>query len=168
MIPAAKLMKQLGERYPEMTIAAEQKDFDTLLKGLADGTYQYIILPYIPDNSEGLQVEKLMEEHLYFNLPRNHPLADRKSLSLSDINGQNMIVMPDIGFWKDIIDTKMPNSRFLTQTDKTSFEDLLEASVLPSFTSDQAMRDFAQPKDRIPIPISDPEVNLTFYSISRQ
>ena len=168
MIPAAKLMKQLGERYPEMTIAAEQKDFDTLYKGLTDGTYQYIILPYIPDNSEGLQVEKLMEEHLYFNLPHNHPLADRKSLSLSDINGQNMIVMPDIGFWKDIIDKKMPNSRFLAQTDKTSFEDLLEASVLPSFTSDQAMKDFAQPKDRIAIPISDPEVNLTFYSISRQ
>lgn len=88
-------------------------------------------------------------------------------MSLSDINGQNMIVMPDIGFWKDIIDKKMPDSRFLTQTDKTSFEDLLEASVLPSFTSDQAMKDFSQPKDRVPIPISDSEVNITFYSISK-
>lgn len=79
-----------------------------------------------------------------------------------------MIVMPDIGFWKDIIDKKMPNFRFLAQTDKTSFEDLIEASVLPSFTSDQAMKDFAQPNDRVAIPISDSEVNLTFYSISRQ
>ena len=167
MIPATKLIKQLGDLYPDMTIAAEQKDFETLYAGLLDNTYQYIILPFIPDNSDALHIEKLMEEHLYFNLPENHPLAHSKTLSLSDINGQNMIVMPDIGFWKDIIDKKMPDSRFLTQTDKTSFEDLLEASVLPSFTSDQAMKDFNQPKDRVPIPISDSEVNITFYSISK-
>lgn len=109
-----------------------QKDFKTLYAGLLDNTYQYIILPYIPDTTDKLHVEKIMEEHLYFNLPKKHPLAHCKTLSLSDINGQNMIVMPDIGFWKDIIDEKMPDSRFLMQTDKTSFEDLLEASVLPA------------------------------------
>jgi len=168
MIPAAKLIQRLAELYPDMTIAAEQKDFKTLYTGLMDNTYQYIILPYLPDTTNNLQIEKIMEEHLYFNLPKKHPLAHCKRLSLSDINGQNMIVMPDIGFWKDIIDKKMPDSRFLTQTDKTSFEDLLEASVLPSFTSDQAMKDFSQPKDRIPVPISDPEVNITFYSICKQ
>lgn len=167
MIPAAKLVGQLGNLYPDMTIASEQKDFDDLSAGFLDDTYQYIILPYVPDELSEFHVEILMEEHLYFNLPKNHPMADQKSLSLSDINGQNMIVMPDIGFWKDIIDKKMPDSRFLTQTDKEAFEDLLEASVLPSFTSDQAMKEFIQPEDRIPIPITDPEVNITFYMISK-
>lgn len=168
MIPAAKLVRQLGNLYPDMTIASEQKDFDDLSTGFLDDTYQYIILPYIPEELSEFHVEILMEEHLYFNLPKNHPLADRKSLSLTDINGQNMIVMPDIGFWKDIIDEKMPDSRFLKQTDKEAFEDLLEASVLPSFTSDQAMKEFIQPEDRIPIPITDPEVNITFYAISKR
>lgn len=168
MIPAAALVKQLGQLHPDMTIASEQKDFNTLLNGLIDNIYQYIILPYIPDCSDNLVIEKIMEEHLYFNLPLNHPLADKKELSLSDINGQNMIVMPDIGFWKDIIDKKMPDSKFLTQTDKEAFEDLLGASILPSFTSNQAIKEFAQPKDRVPVPISDPEVNLTFYSICKK
>lgn len=167
MIPAAKLVGQLGNLYPDMTIASEQKDFDDLSAGFLDDTYQYIILPYVPEELSEFHVEILMEEHLYFNLPKNHPMADQKSLSLSDINGQNMIVMPDIGFWKDIIDKKMPDSRFLTQTDKEAFEDLLEASVLPSFTSDQAMKEFIQPEDRVPIPITDPEVNITFYVISK-
>ncbi len=168
MIPATKLIQYLGNLYPDMTIAAEQKDFETLYAGLLDNTYQYIILPFIPETTDTLRIKKIMEEHLYFNLPETHPLVHCKSLSLSDINGQNMIVMPDIGFWKDIIDEKMPDSRFLTQTDKTSFEELLEASILPSFTSDQAMKDFKQPKDRIPVPISDPEVNITFYSIQKR
>lgn len=163
-----KLIHRLGDLYPDMTIATEQKDLETLESGLMNDTYQYIILPYIPDTSDALRVEKLMEEHLYFNLPKDHPLAHSKLLSLNDINGQNMIVMPDIGFWEDIIDKKMPDSRFLTQTDKTSFEDLLEASVLPSFTSDQAMKDFLQPEDRISVPISDPEVNITFYSVTKR
>lgn len=168
VIPAANLMKRLGEQYHDMTIASEQKNLDELLPGLLNDTFQYIILPYIPEDRDGLFVEKLMEEHLYFNLPKTHPLADRKELSLSQINGQNMIVMPDTGFWQDIINLKMPDSKFLIQTDKEAFEDLLEASILPSFTSNQAMKEFAQPKDRIPIPITDPEVNIVFYVISKR
>lgn len=168
MVPAARLVKKLGELYPDMTIASKQKPLDELMDGLLDNTYQYIILPYIPENADNLHVEKFMEEHLYFNLPKNHPLSNRKELSLSDINGQNMIVMPHTGFWEDVIAEKMPDSRFLVQTDKYSFEDLLEASILPSFTSDQVMKDYVQPESRIPIPISDPEVNLVFYVISKQ
>lgn len=168
MIPVPNLIKRLENIHPDMTITSEQKDFDELYTGLMDDTYQYIILPYIPESSSRLHIEKLMEEHLYFNLPKKHPLANRKKLSLSDINGQNMIVMPNIGFWKDIIDKKMPDSKFLIQTDKEAFEDLLEASILPSFTSNQAMKDFIQPEDRIPISISDPEVNIVFYVISKK
>ena len=167
MIPAAKLIKRLGDLHPDMTIASEQKKLDELWNGLMDNTYQYIILPYVPENTNNLYIEKFMEEHLYFNLPKTHPLSNRKELSLSDINGENMIVMPDTGFWQNIIEAKMPNSRFLIQTDKEAFEDLLEASILPSFTSNQAMKEFIQPKDMIPIPITDPEVNITFYVISK-
>ena len=168
VIPAANLMKRLAEQYHDMTIASEQKNLEELLPGLLDGSFQYIILPYIPKNTEGLQIDKLMEEHLYFNLPKNHPLANEKELSLSQINGQNMITMPDTGFWQDIINSKMPDSKFLVQTDKEAFEDLLEASILPSFTSNLAMKEFNQPKDRVPIPITDPEVNINFYVISKK
>lgn len=168
MIPVTKLIQQLGELYPDMTIASEQKGFDELCSGFLDNTYQYIILPCVPESLSSFHVETLMEEHLYFNLPKTHPFADKKSLSLSDINGQNMIVMPNSGFWQDIVDQKMPDSKFLIQTDKEAFEDLVQASVLPSFTSNQAIKEFVQPEDRIPIPISDPEVHITFYVISKK
>lgn len=168
MIPAVHLIKHLGEKHPDMTISSEQKSLDELMEGLQNNTYQYIIFPHKPENAEHLHVEKLMEEHLYFNLPKTHSLADRTELSLSDINGENMIVMPNTGFWEKVIAEKMPDSRFLVQTNKDAFEDLLAASILPSFTTNQAMKEYRQPSDRIPVLINDPEVNISFYVISKK
>ena len=82
MIPAVHLIKHLSEKHPDMTISSEQKSLDELMEGLQNNTYQYIIFPHKPENAEHLHVEKLMEEHLYFNLPKTHPLADRTELSL--------------------------------------------------------------------------------------
>lgn len=109
MIPAVHLIKHLGEKHPDMTISSEQKSLDELMEELQNNTYQYIIFPHKPKNAEHLHVEKLMEEHLYFNLPKTHPLADRTELSLSDINSENMIVMPNTGFWEKVIAEKMPD-----------------------------------------------------------
>ena len=112
MIPAVHLIKHLGEKHPDMTISSEQKSLDELMEGLQNNTYQYIIFPHKPENAEHLHVEKLMEEHLYFNLPKPHPLADRTELSLSDINGENMIVMPNTGFWEKVIAEKIHSYRY--------------------------------------------------------
>ena len=103
-----------------------------------------------------------------FSLPKSHPKASAKSLHLSDINGQNMIVMPNLGFWRDIIDTEMPDSRFLEQTDRTSFEELIQASVLPYFITNLSINDYILPKDRVVIPILDDKVNVTFYLVAKE
>ena len=121
-----------------------------------------------PEYTEGLYVKAFTEEHLMFSLPKSHPKASAKSLHLSDINGQNMIVMPNLGFWRDIIDTEMPDSRFLEQTDRTSFEELIQASVLPYFITNLSINDYILPKDRVVIPILDDKVNVTFYLVAKE
>ena len=79
-----------------------------------------------------------------------------------------MIVMPNLGFWRDIIDEKMPDSKFFEQTDRTAFEELIQASILPYFTTDIAFNDYIQPKNRVYIPLIDPEVNVTFFLIVKE
>lgn len=176
-IPGAQLVKKLRQCYPDMTISSEIKSFSQLKEGLIQDTYQFIILPAAdgtrPDMSGvsetvGCFITPLSEEHLMFALPQDHPKAKAKSLHLADINGQNMIVMPNLGFWREVIDEKMPDSRFLVQTDRTSFEDLIQASVLPYFTTNLAIDDYPHPEDRVFIPISDPEVNVTFYFVAKE
>ena len=54
------------------------------------------------------------------------------------------------------------DSKFIEQTDRAAFEELIQASSLPYFTTDIAINDYIMPKDRVPIPILDSEVNVTF------
>ena len=39
-----------------------------------------------------------------FALPKDHKYANKKSLSFSDMNGENMLLMPDISFWSFVLE----------------------------------------------------------------
>lgn len=101
-----------------------------------------------------------------FALPAEHKYAHRKSLTFSDMNGENMLLMPDIGFWS-FVKKKMPDSRFLTQSDRYSFNELVQASSLPSFVTDMSEKYRLTPPGRIYIPISDPEATVNYYLVCK-
>ena len=87
----------------------------------------------------------------------------RESLSFAEMNGENMLLMSDIGFWNFVRTEKMPDSRFLTQSDRFSFNELVRASSLPAFTTDLAKRYIDMESDRIVVSVSDPEATVTYY-----
>lgn len=59
----------------------------------------------------------------------------------------------------------MPNSRFLEQSDRFDFDELIQSSVLPYFASDSAVRIAEPPKNRVLVPILDKEASVTYYII---
>ena len=102
-----------------------------------------------------------------FALPKKHKFARRKSLTFAEMNGENMLLMSDIGFWNFVRTEMMPDSRFLTQDDRFSFNELVQASSLPSFTSDLAEKYLESTTNRIIIPISDKEATTVYYLVCR-
>ena len=54
---------------------------------------------------------------------------------MRELDGENMLVFSNIGFWQELRMRKMPHSRFLFQSDRFSFNQLVRSSVLPCFTS---------------------------------
>ena len=78
-------------------------------------------------------------------------------------DGENMLLMNDIGFWNFVQTEKLPNSHFLIQSDRFSFNELVRNSSLPSFTTDLAKQYLGINDDRIEVPISDPEASVTYY-----
>lgn len=156
------LIRRISELHPEMTISTELKKPDVLVDGLSKDAYQLIILPYEPEDAD-LVTAIAGEEHLRFLLPKNHRLIKRKSLTLADMNGENMLLFSEIGFWHDIVTEKMPDSRFLVQGERYSLEELIVNSVLPGFTTDLAGGNRPLPENRVSIPITDPEVNVTYF-----
>ena len=58
---------------------------------------------------------------------------------------------------------QMPASRFLVQTDQFEFEELIRESSLPCFTTNLAKDNQNLLADRIKIPVTNPEANVTYY-----
>ncbi len=160
------LVRRISEAHPELAISMELKKPPELLDGLDRDIYQLIVLPFVPDHPEYIS-EKIGEEHLMFLLPKNHHYAMRKSLTMAEMNGENMLLFSEIGFWADIVKCKMPDSRFLVQSERYSFEELVANSILPCFTSD-LIKPGAVAKNRVAIPIDDAEVNVTYYLVAKK
>ncbi len=165
--PAWLLTPLLNSLYPGKTIQTETAQEEALLSGLKGGSYQLIVLPQKVEGEEYFAKE-CGRETLVFALPKGHRYARRKSLSFAEMNGENMLLMNDIGFWNFVQTEKMPDSRFLTQSDRFSFNELLGASSLPSFTTDLANKYIETGKGRIEVPISDPDASVTYYLVCRK
>lgn len=163
----AEILQRITAFQPAAVVSSEIKDIPRLLEGIRDNTYQFVLLPFCPEGDD-LCHRKWGEEHLSFLLPKRHRFARRKHLSISEMNGENMLLLQDIGFWHDLVTEKMPDSRFLIQTERYNFLELVENSTMPSFSTD-AFRDLfpnALPaENRIAIPISDPEFNVSYYLV---
>ena len=73
-----------------------------------------------------------------------------------------MLLRSHLGFWEQVTNEKMPDTRFLVQEDSV-FNELVKASALPSFNSNLAVQREGMVPNRILIPITDKEANVTYY-----
>lgn len=164
--PAWLLTPLLSSLYPDKMIQTEIVEENALLSGLESGRYHLIVLPH-EWKEEGYFSRVCGRESLMFALPGKHKYARRKSLSFAEMNGENMLLMDNIGFWSFVSTEEMPDSRFLTQSDQFSFQELVRASSLPSFTTDLAVKYLEPDAGRVHIPVSDPRATVTYYLVCR-
>lgn len=177
VVQIPNLIGRISALHPEMTISSELKKPQELERGFENNIYQLIILPYKPQTSSLVSAEIISEEiisaeigqeNLMFFLPKNHRFAKRKSLTLGEMNGENMLILSKIGFWYDLVKEKMPDSRFLVQTERYSLDELIMNSVLPCFITNLSGGDKVVNEKRVCVPITDPEVNVTYYLVCKK
>ncbi len=162
--PLWTLLPDLSSLYPDMTITSEICGLDLLKEKLLDHSYQIAVLPQEVDNA-GLVCQEIGEEHLLFALPVAHPLAEKTFLHLADLDGETMLLRPNLGFWAGIVKEAMPHTNFLIQDD-TAFDELVRFSVLPSFMTDLSFKrkDGKAPEGRVVVPIADGSVHIHYYA----
>ena len=166
IFPLQTFLTRLTGILPDKIITSEIKSAAGATEDLEKGTAQLAILLEPPVGSDYIS-QKIGEEHLMFCLPESHPLADRRSLALEDMNGENLLMLDGIGFWSDLVRAKMPDSRFLVQTERYSLNELIENSLLPCFATDCSIESRLL-SGRVTIPISDKEANVSYYLVARR
>lgn len=181
--PLWELLKKLQSRCAGKTIASEICKNEEVMQYLVQNECDIAILPYDinavtsyeqgkwkePDLVlAGWKVAEFMEEHLYVCVPKEHKLAEYKSVKFSDLNGFNFLLKSELGFWDTLCNKMMPSSKFLVQTDEAVFDEIVNASSLPCFTTDYFADYQCMYKGRVNIPIEDEEANVKFYVVYRE
>lgn len=162
--PLWELAPLLAGLYPGMAISAELRDTAALLPALREGACQLAVLP-CPVDEEGFCCLRWGEERLFLSAPADHPLAARSSVAFADLDGETILLFSEIGFWHELHLHKMPHARFLLQSDRDTFRQLVHSSSLLSFVSDiSQQRDGPRP-GRVSVPISDPEAHAVYYCV---
>jgi hypothetical protein len=108
-----------------------------------------------------------MHEDLYANVPRDHVLRNRESLSFAELDGQTFLVYGGIGFWHDVHTCMMPFSQFVVQPDRTIFLQQVRTSSLLTFTTNAPENTSAHPS-RVAIPITDADAHVPYYLCMRE
>ena len=164
--PMWMLTPALGQLYPDMTISAEMNEPAVLVDGLRNRTYQVVVTD-APIQEDGILCREYVTEQLFISLPLAHPLAKKKGLYLADLSGQTMLLYSELGVWQRLHDEKMQDIHFIVQTQRDAFTDLINASVLPNFTTNLTQMHSAV-LDRVDVPILDPEATIRFYLCVRK
>ena len=159
--PLWELAAAIGSAYPGMTVSSGLAEADALLAGVQDETYSLVVLTFAPQ-LPGVEVLPFGSEKLCFLLPMNHPLAGEAELRLADLNGETMLLRPNLGFWTRTLES-LPDTRFLVQQEDYAFGELIRASSLPAFTTDRVQRRYGATEGRVAVPISDPSTSVDYF-----
>ena len=163
--PLWTLLPTLTSLYPDKQIQHKICSTSQALEAIEKDTADLVVLPFA---YEGNKVDCLpyLKESLDIVVPLDHALAKERKISFSAIDGYNFLLMNKIGFWNDLVQEKMPASKFLIQSNRFEFEELAHNSTLPRFGTNLSQDRETLQTERVIIPLSDPEAHVTYYLVS--
>ena len=145
----------IKELYPQITIQTAVINKKDLLTKLKEKEYHLVITPEYIDDSQYFCIP-YVEEDLLLSLPLNHP---------HDLDGQTMLLYSNIGFWHDLHMQKTPKTKYLLQEERLTFNEIVKASTLPSYTSNLSIKREGKMSDRVILPINEEEAHVTYYVV---
>ena len=168
--PIMELTPLISQLYTGMTVTSELGSIKDMLPLLDSMDVDFAITLEQP-KEKNYYIVPFMKENLAVFLPHKHKLADRvqEGVYLKDLAGETFLLFNGVGFWHDIVQTKIPNVKFIIQNEYGTLGKLLDTSTLPSFITDIALswNSLSFPKDRVVVPLNDDCVHVTFYAVFR-
>lgn len=163
--PTWRLSSLVLASYPttilEPDIVSEDEATSRLLNGSCDLAVT-VRRPALPT----LRSYVFMREDLYANVPLDHVLHGRDSLTFSELDGHTFLVYGQLGHWHQVHERMLPFAQFVVQPDRTIFLQQVRTSDLLTFTTN-APENTSGHESRRAIPITDPEAHVAFHLCMR-
>ena len=162
--PIMEYIPKISGFYPDKTITSEIRNDKALIAGLYDRTYQMIILDHALSGSD-LFCKKCGSETLYLYVPADHPKAAHSEVSFEEMNGETFIMAAETGVWDGLVREKMPESKFLLQSDIDALAEISKASSIAGFATDITLYVIGKRDDRIPVRFADADASIDYYCV---
>ncbi|MBU8880447.1 LysR family transcriptional regulator [Bacillus sp. FJAT-29790] len=152
-------------RYPEVKYQLKQGSYHQLIEGVIKGEMDMALLGPVPKGEKKVKGNILFTEKIVALLPIKHPLADKKSLKLSELRDASFVLFPNGYILREIIVNACGQQGFQP---KVSFEgeDIdaikglvsagLGVTLIPEITLIDSL-----PRQTVKIPVIDPQVTRT-------
>ncbi|APZ96744.1 LysR family transcriptional regulator [Fuerstiella marisgermanici] len=88
------VLRQFSEEFPKATLIVQENTTDHLIKSCTQGEIDLAILA-LPIPAKYLEVEELFDEELFLVLPPDHPLAEKTSIRLSDVEPLPFVLLDE-------------------------------------------------------------------------
>ncbi len=165
-MPITELTPILSQQFMGMTIKSELKENEkALYKELDSGKSKLIVTLTAPKDSQKYTAVKLFTENLFIVLPKNHNLAQKDKINLKELAGEKILIYNKLGFWYKTVKNLIPNAEFFDQQEMSALRELSKLTELPSFVTNFTIQNVSEMKDKKAVPLSDSEVNVTFWCV---
>lgn len=152
----------LSNLYPDKEIIMEHISSTQLARGLLEGRFDYVITEY-PIDEPGVQCVHYLTDRLLVRLPKNDPLAERKSVTIQDLADSKLLVWTQSGFWASHIRKKFAAEQLVFVHDEQEYYDLIHAFDMRSFTLDSVIANREQQDRYRFVPFDDAAMKVPFY-----
>ena len=88
------VIPEIRENFPELKLQLAEEKTEDILRMLDQGHLDAGLLA-LPVDEPGLDVEVLFEEPFVTAMPANHPLTDKKTLCINDLEGQELLLLEE-------------------------------------------------------------------------
>lgn len=113
----------------------------------------------------GLRSVFLGPERLSAVLNVFSPLAARPSVTFADLSGLTFLAVHEVGAWRSVMESNIPNAHFVYQRDLDSTRLLLNSSTLPGFVSNLSISIPHGSEDHVIVPIRDKTNLINIYGV---
>jgi LysR family hydrogen peroxide-inducible transcriptional activator len=84
----------IRQRFPDLKLQLAEEKTQDILRLLDNGELDTALLA-LPVEADNLELEILFEEPFLLAVPQSHPLADRREVRLSDLDGRELLLLED-------------------------------------------------------------------------
>ena len=162
--PLWRLTALIVERFPDRLLSSRTMAQQDVEREVMDHEID-LGISFTPVTYPAVRCCHLMDERLSVSLPCGHPLVERAKLTFADLQNETFLLYNNIGFWRGLVDERLPHATFIVQEDYAVFQQLAHTSPALTFITDAAYLAADMP-NRVTVPLDEPDACAHFYLLA--